>query len=124
VTFFSRFFEEHFAPFPRRTEICRERRVFLPHFELFDFFHVFCAPESSSKAKRRESNVRNFRKEALFQLFDLGEENLNSETMNNTEDSLSDFKKKNRHFQVWIPSKLGRAKLGRALAKIQKKGQI
>jgi hypothetical protein len=26
--------------------------------------------------------------------------------MNNTDDSVSDFKKKNRHFQVWIPSKL------------------
>jgi hypothetical protein len=65
---------------------------------------LFAVLNQASKLKRSENDVRNFRKEALFWLFDVEEENLNSETMNNTDDSVSEFKKKNRHFQVWIPS--------------------
>jgi hypothetical protein len=45
------------------------------------------------KPKRRERDVRNFRKEALFWLFDAEEENSNSEIRTNTDGSVSEFKK-------------------------------
>lgn len=80
--------------------------AFFTHFEVFDFFHVFYAADSGSKTKKEREGFSELQKRSSFLAFRCREKTLSSKTRTNTDYSVSDFKKKNRHFQVWIPPKL------------------
>jgi hypothetical protein len=77
-----------------------------PHFELFGFFHAFYAAESNSKAKKENERCSELPKRSSFLAFRCLRKGLKLLHNTNTDDPVSDFKKKNRLFEVWIPSKL------------------
>jgi len=50
--------------------------AFFTHFEVFDFFHVFYAADSSSKTKKGESGIFGTSEKKLFSSFSMSRKDL------------------------------------------------